>query len=152
MAARSVNQPRQARPDLSVFLVERYLGPTAALELTASVARLARLARTSSASTGGRPEPDGQVRYLQSMYLPSEDTCFCLFGAPTAEAVLALNEVAGFPLDRITPAVLLLSHELRSAGGTAGSGTTALVDHAERAGTARVAPDDTKPTSTASGG
>ena len=116
MAARSVNQPRPAGPDLSVFLVERYLGPTAALDLTASVARLARLAEMSGESTGGRPEPAGRVRYLHSTYLPSEDTCFCLFRAATAEAVRTLNERADFPLDRITPAVLLLAGDLGRAG------------------------------------
>jgi hypothetical protein len=49
------------------------------------------------------------VAYLQSAYLPTEDTCFCLFRAPSAEAVRAVNRESGFALDRITEAVLVLA-------------------------------------------
>jgi Protein of unknown function (DUF4242) len=86
---------------VSAFLVERYLPPTAAGSLAASVARAARLCAASAESGSG-------VQYLQSAYLPSEDTCFCLFRAVTADAVRALNIEAEFALDRITDAVLLL--------------------------------------------
>jgi hypothetical protein len=47
------------------------------------------------------------VRYLHSVYLPAEDTCFCLFRAPTAETVHALNDEASFALDRIAAVIQL---------------------------------------------
>jgi hypothetical protein len=86
----------------SVFLVERYLPPTAAGRLPVSVSRAARLCALSA-----EPGAAARVQYLYSAYLPSEDTCFCLFHAATADAVLALNEESGFALDRVTAAILL---------------------------------------------
>jgi|GEM_PF-843084 len=108
MTTRPVTGPTHAGPDLPVFLVERYIGPSAALELPRSVARLAHLCRTSDESVTG-PVPD--VQYLSSAYMPGEDTCFCLFRATDAEAIRVLNDAADFPLDRITPAVLLLTDD-----------------------------------------
>ena len=101
MSTVSVGRPRPAG---SVFLVERYLPPEAATGLAASVARAARLCALSE---GHEPVAAAQVEYLHSTYLPSEDTCFCLFRASTADAVRALNEAAEFALDRITAAVQL---------------------------------------------
>ena len=78
------------------FLVERYLSPVAAVDLASSAARLGRLC-------GGA---DG-VRYLFSAYLPGEDTCFCLFRAPSPEAVREVNRRARFAFDRLIDAVLM---------------------------------------------
>ena len=89
-----------------MFLVERYLPHAAAETLPASVARVAELC-ARSAGTDGTPRPASQVQYLHSTYLPTEDTCFCLFRAVDAEAVRALNDEAGFALDRITAAILM---------------------------------------------
>jgi hypothetical protein len=99
-----MTSPGRRDPDrpVSVFLVERYLPPSALESLAASVARAARLCAASAEAGAG-------VHYLQSAYLPTEDTCFCLFRAVTADAVRALNNEAEFALDRITDAVLLLS-------------------------------------------
>jgi Protein of unknown function (DUF4242) len=85
-----------------VYLVERYLPPAAAVNLADSVWRMAQLCAFSAESG-----PADEVHYLHSTYLPAEDTCFCLFQAPTADAVRALNDEAGFAFDRITGAVLL---------------------------------------------
>ena len=101
----------------SVFLVERYLPPAAAGSLPASVGRAARLC-TLSAEAG----PASRVQYLHSAYLPAEDTCFCLFRAATADAVRALNDEAGFALDRITAAVLLYPVYPASPAPPAGPG------------------------------
>jgi hypothetical protein len=79
------------------FLVERYRSPGAALDLAASTARVARLC----ADSGTR------VRYLYSVYLPTEDTCFCLFRAPSSDDVRAVNELGRCNLDRIIDAVLM---------------------------------------------
>ena len=85
-----------------MFLVERYLSPTAAEQLLASVARTARLCERSVQSQSDTP-----IEYLHSAYLPSEETCFCLFRASTADAVRSLNAEAGFAFERITPGWLL---------------------------------------------
>jgi hypothetical protein len=88
-------------PETSAFLVERYLPPAAVDGLAASVARVARLCADHDPTASG-------VQYLHSSYLPTEDICFCLFRAPSAEAVREINSQADFALDRITGAVLLL--------------------------------------------
>ena len=95
---------RRGNPERSgsVFLVERYLPAAAAGNLAASVSRAAQLCTISAV-----PGPASRVQYLHSAYLPTEDTCFCLFRAASAEAIRALNDEAGFALDRITAGVLL---------------------------------------------
>ena len=87
----------------SLFLVERYLPPTEAEHLLGSVTRAARLCARSTESNA-----EAHIHYLASAYLPTEDTCFCLFRAATADAVRALNAEAEFTFDRITAGVLLL--------------------------------------------
>ena len=96
---------RSPKPDgaASAFLVERYLPVSAAGQLAASVSHVARIC----VDRGGGATA---VRYLQSMYLPAEDTCFCVFQGPSSEAVRAVNEIGNFPLDRITEAVLMITH------------------------------------------
>lgn len=84
-------------PALSAFLVERYLPPAAAGGLAASVARLAAVCAASGLS----------VHYLQAAHLRGDDTCFCLFQAPSEDAVRLVNSAADFPFDRITEAALL---------------------------------------------
>ncbi len=85
----------------SAFLVERYLPAGALDDLAASVAHVARICAEQG---------DGEtaVRYLQSTYVPSEDTCFCVFQALSGDAVRAINDAGHCQLDRITAAVLLL--------------------------------------------
>ena len=69
-----------------------------------SVSRVALLC--AKADQGG-----AAVQYLHSAYLPTEDTCFCLFRAASAGDVSAVNRAAAFSFDRITEAVLLFSVE-----------------------------------------
>ena len=82
---------------MTAFLVERYLPPAAVATLPASVARLASVCASSGLG----------VHYLQAAHLRDDDTCFCLFRAPSAEAVRLANAAANFPFDRITEAHLL---------------------------------------------
>jgi hypothetical protein len=91
----------QAGPS-SVFLVERYLPAAAAGSLASSVGRAAQLCALSTESGSA-----SKVQYLRSVYLPAEDTCFCLFRAATAETVRALNDEASFALDRIAAVIQL---------------------------------------------
>jgi Protein of unknown function (DUF4242) len=83
----------------SAFLVERYLPPGAAGNLARSAARVARICTGQPGGTA--------VRYLLSVYVPAEDTCFCVFQALSSDAVRAVNDAGNFALDRITQAVLL---------------------------------------------
>jgi hypothetical protein len=106
-----MTSPGALDPDWTVFLVERYLPPTAADGLPVSVARAARLC-TDSGRSGI------EVEYLSSVYLPTEDTCFCLFRAPSSNAVRAVNTKADFALDRITNAVLLFAGDSRTPDST----------------------------------
>jgi Protein of unknown function (DUF4242) len=91
-----------SQPPLTTFLVERYLPAAGAQDLEDSVGRLALIC--ADLSDGGPT-----VSYLQSVYLPSEDACFCIFAATSSAAVLAVNSAADFPLDRITAGVALLA-------------------------------------------
>ncbi|MDQ6658647.1 MAG: DUF4242 domain-containing protein [Actinomycetota bacterium] len=93
-------QPDRRDGQARAFLVERYLSAAAAEELAASTARIARLCADSGPT-------DSAVRYLFSAYLPTEEICFCLFQAPSADAVRALNRRARFALDRVTDAALV---------------------------------------------
>jgi len=102
-----MTSPAAFDSDRTAFLVERYLPPAAADGLPASVARAARLC-----ADVGRSGPG--VRYLYSVYLPTEDTCFCLFRADSSETVQEVNAEADFALDRITDAVLLFSGDSRT--------------------------------------
>jgi Nickel responsive protein SCO4226-like len=94
----------------SLYLVERYLAVAAADGLPDAVARVAGACAASG----------DQVRYLHSTYLPSEDTCFCLFEAVSTEAVQAVNAVAGFAIDRITGARVMFDASPRSVSPSSG--------------------------------
>jgi hypothetical protein len=96
--------PSPVDPHRTAFLVERYLPTPEAGALADSVTRVARLCADSD--QGG-----SAVQYLHSAYLPTEDTCFCLFRAASADDVSAVNRAAAFSYDRITEAVLLFSAE-----------------------------------------
>lgn len=90
----TTSDPAQAG---GLYLVERYLAASAARQLPEVVARLAGFCDQSA----------GGVVYLHSTFLPTEDTCFCLFRASSSDAVRAVNAAAGFRVDRLTDALLM---------------------------------------------
>ena len=101
-------QPEHHGNPSRTFLIERYLSPAAATDLVTLTARLAGLCAEAS--------PDGAgVEYLYSAYLPTEDTCFCLFRAPSADAVEAVNQQVNFTFDRLTDAVLMVGGQTDTA-------------------------------------
>jgi hypothetical protein len=75
---------------MPTFFVERYLPGCDRAWLESALARL----------KSGR----GDVTYLGSTYVPSDESCFCRFEAATAEAVRAANAEAGVPFARIVAA------------------------------------------------
>jgi hypothetical protein len=73
-----------------MYLVERYLPGRDRTWLEGALARL--------------PRERSGVAYLGSTYVPSDESCFCRFDAPTADTVRDANEVAGVPFARIVAA------------------------------------------------
>jgi hypothetical protein len=87
-------------PDREIYLVERYLPDVGHEELRELAARLE--AASAAARADGTP-----VRYLDSTFVPDEESCFCRFEAPSVEAAALVNQVASAPYARITAAVAL---------------------------------------------
>jgi Protein of unknown function (DUF4242) len=89
---------RSGRPaGLSLFLVERYVaGPPE--ERLAGISSRLRKAASELVANGV------EVRYVQSILLNGEESCLCLFQAPSETEVRLVNERAGLAYLRIVPA------------------------------------------------
>jgi hypothetical protein len=83
---------------MAEFLVEFYLSRTDAAALGCSVRR-ARLAAEEQ-TRQGMP-----VRYLRSMYLPDEETCFLLYEAESAEATRRAAALAAIGFERVSEVI-----------------------------------------------
>jgi uncharacterized protein DUF4242 len=82
---------------MTEFLVELYVSRTdeAAVERGAARGRLAAEELTSE----GTP-----VRYLRSIFVPEDETCFLLYEAASADAVREAARRAELPLARVSEA------------------------------------------------
>jgi Nickel responsive protein SCO4226-like len=78
---------------MPTYLVERYLPGRDRDWLEAALARL--------------PKQTSGVAYLGSLYVPSDESCFCRFEAADAESVQEANELARVPFARIVEATEL---------------------------------------------
>ena len=78
------------------FLVEVYTPPT--IDIGDVEAKASRAAAELSAA--GTP-----VRYVRSIFVPDDETCFHLFEAASSVAVGEATRRAGFTAARITPAI-----------------------------------------------
>lgn len=85
---------------MHTYLVERYLTGIPLPDVIAAATR------ASSAADELRAEGT-PVRYLDSTFVPEEESCFCTFEAADAEIVRSVNDQAGFTYARIMPAVRL---------------------------------------------
>jgi len=83
-----------------MFIVERYLPAVRPGEVAAAVERDRRAAAGMTAA--GIP-----VRHLFTIYVPSDESCFSLFDAPSAGALREAQERAGIGFERIVEAVEL---------------------------------------------
>ena len=83
-----------------MFIVERYLPAVGHGELAAAVDRDQRAAEGMTAA--GVP-----VRHLSTIYVPSDESCFSLFDAPSADALRQAQERAGIGFERIVEALQL---------------------------------------------
>jgi muconolactone delta-isomerase len=81
-----------------VYIAERDLTGITQEQLLAI--QSAAIEMSARFSAQGRP-----VRYLRSVYVPSEYRCISLFEAPNARLVRDVNEAAGIPFTRILEAV-----------------------------------------------
>jgi hypothetical protein len=79
------------------FLAEFYLPASTVL---AGVVQRARAGAAAVRAAGA------EIRFVQAVFVPTEETCFALFEAPTAAAVSAVGSAAGLDFDRVTPAVM----------------------------------------------
>jgi muconolactone delta-isomerase len=70
-----------------------------------TLAQLADAQRAAIATSREFTARGKRIRYLRSMYVPSEWHCMCLFEADDADTVRELNETAGIPFNRIVVAV-----------------------------------------------
>jgi hypothetical protein len=80
------------------FVVELYVARDdgAGVEHGAERARLA----AEELTLEGTP-----VRYVRSLFVPEDETCFYLYEAPSADAVREAARRAELPFDRVTEAV-----------------------------------------------
>jgi hypothetical protein len=84
--------------DLTEFMVEVYLPRTDRAQVGAGAER-ARLA-AEALTREGTP-----VRYLRSMYVPEDETCFVLFAAASADAVRTPARRAALTFEHVVEAV-----------------------------------------------
>jgi hypothetical protein len=92
-----------------MFIVERYLPAVRHGELAATVDHDQRAAEGMTAA--GIP-----VRHLSTIYVPSDESCFSLFDAPSADALREAQERAGIGFERIVEAVQLPPHDQARTG------------------------------------
>ena len=80
---------------MNSYLVERYLPGVSEAELRVGLKRLEEACAELSAR-------GDSVRYLGSMFLAEEETCFCRLDGDSAAAPAKANEIAQLPFARIT--------------------------------------------------
>ncbi len=83
---------------MTVYMAERDLKGIGMDDLAAAQRRAIDTAQDMS-------EHGTRVRYIRSMFVPSEGRCECLFDADDAEAVRRLNDTAGIPYTRVVEAM-----------------------------------------------
>ena len=79
-----------------LYLAEFYLPAGASLTC---VARRARAGAAQAARTGA------QVRFIQAVFVPQDESCFALYRAGSAEEVTAAGALAGLDYDRVVAAL-----------------------------------------------
>jgi hypothetical protein len=80
------------------YLVEMYVARSGRAAVEAAASRASRA--TSDLSREGRA-----VRYVRSLFLPDDETCFLLYEADSIDDVRAAAALADLPVDRVTEAV-----------------------------------------------
>jgi hypothetical protein len=94
---------------MNSYLVERYLPGVSEAELRVALSRLEEACAELSAS--GDP-----VRYVGSMFLPEEETCFCRLDGDSPGTAAKANEIAQLPFARITAGLAITPGEAMPSG------------------------------------
>jgi len=94
---------------LSHFVAERYISAANPEQAHLDAAR-------ASVASQEQTECGAAVRYLGSTLIPSDETCFSLFEAPSAEDVRRLLEHASLPYDRVVEALRIVPDETDDRG------------------------------------
>jgi hypothetical protein len=84
---------------VGIYLVERYLPDAGTAELRSLADRLEHA--SASLCREGTP-----VRYIDSTFMPEEESCFCRFEAPSLHATALVNRLARAPYARICAALI----------------------------------------------
>jgi hypothetical protein len=90
------------------YLLELYVSRTDG----DAIERAAGRARTVSEELTREGTP---VRYLRSIFVPEDETCFLLFGAPSMDAVKEVARRAALQFERISAAAPSEGHRTRSS-------------------------------------
>lgn len=80
---------------MTSFLVEAYAPGSASIAEIEARARMA----ANECSRGRAP-----VRYVRSIYVPADQTCFHIFEGPSVDAVRLASDLAGLSAPRIVEA------------------------------------------------
>jgi hypothetical protein len=83
-----------------IFLVERYLAD-------ADPRMLGKLPQRLETATAQLRARGTEITYLDSTFLPQEESCFCRFEARSEDAVELANRMADVHYSRISVAILL---------------------------------------------
>ena len=83
---------------MAEFLLEFYVARTD----SAAVARGEERARVAAEELNREGTP---IRFLRSIFVPEDETCFYLYEAASAETVRELAGRAALPVDRLSEAV-----------------------------------------------
>lgn len=89
---------------MAEFLVECYVSRSKS-DLVADDSEEARLAAEALAREGA------DVRFLRSIFVPEDETCFYLYEATSAQVVRDAANRAGLTFERVTEAVAVTSGE-----------------------------------------
>lgn len=82
---------------MAQYVVELYVGGDGAGKRAEVVAR--GRAAAEELARAGTP-----VRFLGALFLPEDETCFCMYEAPSAEAASEASRRAELAFDRVTKA------------------------------------------------
>jgi hypothetical protein len=86
------------------YVIERYEPRSGGEALRDAAARLAASARQLN-------DGSTRVEYLDTIFLPGDETCLHVFEAASEAAVRAAAERAGIDVDRVVPAEHVGQHE-----------------------------------------
>lgn len=86
---------------MSEFLVEIY---SSRASVAAHVEDVSRAAEQTAAA-------GEDVRFIRAIFVPEEETCFCLYQSPSADAVREVVTRAGLRFARISEAVSRTPHQ-----------------------------------------